>query len=458
MIDYKNRQGYNSVSVLKIIPLVLCMITPVWAALPADSTFTLENGMRVILSQVPDRQSVAILCYYTTGALDESEGFQGFSFFYGSMHGLFTTENQKSYYSFRRLTENGGIYENTSAHDSCHFLQLVTEEELNNALWSESENIFLLSPTEDELKHLIDFSVGIAERYRAQNALFNAHMWMYDQIFLSHPGYAVPLNGDAAQIRSWSTASILRQINRFKDPARVILVVTGSFDPDQAQDSIEKYFEGMGTPSPAQSGNAKAARANKSAPIRKRSWWRDNLDQHYLMIGYRLPGRITNTNLENEDYLISRAVVHYLTQPGINHLDHMINQVNKLQVNIVTDLTEHHHENALIIRLSAQDRTSLEKARLIVTSELIALENRKISPLHLKSIRAALKTGFYKKMANLGERALEIARNFHLFGQINPTLKFDNDLHKLDQTSFMRVIRRYFTEDKQILLYVYKKD
>lgn len=420
--------------------------------------FTLENGMRVILSPVPDRQAVAILSYYTTGAIEDPLEYTGFSFFYGSMHGIFTTENQKSYYSFRRLTENGGIMQNNIAHDACCFLQIATEEELNNALWSESENIFLLSPTAPELRQLIDHSVDVATQFGPQNTLFNARHWMFNQLFLARPGYAAPVIGNPDQIRTWTFEGINRQIRRFKDPARVILVVTGAFDPLLAQDSIQKYFEGMGTPSAPATDSQRENRASKSSPIRKRSWWRENVDQHYLLVGYRLPGQITTTRSSNEEFFVSRALFHFLVNPGLNHLDHMINQVNRLEVTISAEITENIHENAMLFRLGAKDRTSLEKARYILSSEIDSLANRKMSLLQMRSIKAALKNDFYKKMADLGDRAIEIARNFHLFAQINPLDRFEKDLNHLDQNAIIRVIRRYFSEDKQVLLYVYKKE
>lgn len=457
MIDYRTLADYNLNSVLKTFLIVFCLVQPIWAAPSAESTFVLENGMRVILSQIPERQAVAILSYYTTGAIEDIAEHTGFSFFYGSMHGLFTTENQKPYYSFRRLTENGGIMHYNIAHDDCYFLQIAAEEELNNALWSESENIFLLSPSESELKQLKDYTAEIARQFGPQNILYNARLWMFNQLFLARPGYANPLVGNPDQIRSWTYDDILKQIKRFKDPAQVILVVTGAFDPSQAQDNIQKYFEGMGTPrSPPQS--LSAPRANQSSSIRKRSWWRDGLETQHLQIGYRLPGLITSSQSTEADHFVSRAIFKFLISPGLSHLDHMINRVNQLQVTISAEITENIHENALFISFAAKDRNSLEKAKFILTSELQALSNRKISLLQMKSIKAALKNEFYMKMADLGKRAIEIAKSFHMFGLINPTEQFERNIQRLDQNSIMRVIKKYFTEDRQVQLYVYKKE
>jgi len=458
VIDYLSPRVYNLSSVLKTIPLVLFLLNPMWAAPSAESTFVLENGMRVIVSPVTDRQAVVILCYYKIGALDEPPGYSGFSSFYGSMHGLFTTENQKSYYSYRRLTENGGFTQHFITHDSCYFLQVAAEEELNNALWSESENIFLLSPTDAELKSLTDFSVDYARRFGPQNTLFNARTWIFNQLFLSHPGYADSLIGNPAQISSWTTGDILKQIRRFKDPAQVILVVTGAFEPLQAQDSIQKYFEVTGNTEPSVFPAVTPSQASKSAPIRKRSWWREGLDHHYLLVGYRLPGMVGSEKTSNEEYFVSLALFHYLINPGINHLGYMINQVNDLKVSVAAEITRNIHENAILISLGSADRTSLEKARLIITAELEALANRKMSLQQMKSLKATLKTDFFKKMANLDERAIEIARNFHLFGLINPEERFSRDIGKLDQNAIMKVVRKYFSPEKQTLLYVYKKE
>lgn len=458
MIDYPPQHAYNLRNVLKFTPLLLCLLFPLWVTAQTDSLFTLENGTRVILSPLPQRQAVAILSYYTTGALDDPKDFQGFSWFYGSMHGYFTTENQKSYYSFRRLTENGGLSRNNISHDNAYFLQVATEEELNNALWSESENIFLLSPTDNELRQLFDFAIDIAAYYGPQNTLHQARMWMQSQLFIHQPGYSYSIFGTPEMFKSWTISDINRQIRRFKDPNRVILVVTGAFDPVTAKDSIQKYFEGMGAPMPDENSPRPAPPDNTIKPTTRRSWWRENLDQHYLFIGYRLPGISSGSGRSQEEYFLSMAIYHYLSQPPISQLDHMLNRVNKLSVSITSEITQNQTENGILIRLGAKERSSLEKARFILTKELESLANRKLSLLQMKGLKAALKTDFFKKMADLGERAVLLARSLHFFGSITPKEHFDSDIDKLDQNSFMRTIRKYFSEDKQRLLYVFKKE
>jgi predicted Zn-dependent peptidase len=456
MVDTPSHRGYNPVSVLKSISLLLCLLTPLGAAPSTETHFTLENGMRVILSPLPQRQAVAILSYYTTGAMEDTEPFQGISWFYGSMHGYFTTENQKSYYSFRRLTENGGLSRNSIAHDAAYFLQVATEEELNNALWSESENIFLLSPTDTELRHLFDFSLGIAGHYGPQNTLHQARMWMHTQLFLNNPGYATSLFGTPEQIKTWTIPDVLRQMKRFKDPSRVILVVTGSFNPLSAQDSIQKYFEGMGAPA-AVSVNKTSPDAPVS-PTTRRSWWRESLDQHYLLIGYRLPGIASGSDRAHEDFFTAMAIYHYLTQSPLNQLHRMLNRVNRLSVNITTEITQNQGANAILIRLGSSDRTTLEKARYILSREFDSLANRKLTLLQMKGLKASLKTGFYKKMADLGERAVLLAQSLHFYNHINPVERFEQDINRLDQNTIMRTVRRIFSEDKQITLYAFKKE
>ena len=57
---------------------------------------------------------------------------------------------------------------------------------------------------------------------------------------------------------------------------------------------------------------------------------------------------------------------YYLTDPRFARLDHILNTVNKLDVEIESNFTDYMEANCLTIQISSPKRINLEKAKYIL--------------------------------------------------------------------------------------------
>ena len=57
---------------------------------------------------------------------------------------------------------------------------------------------------------------------------------------------------------------------------------------------------------------------------------------------------------------------YYLTDPRFVRLDHILNTVNKLNVEIESTFTDYMEANCLTIQISSPERINLEKAKYVL--------------------------------------------------------------------------------------------
>ena len=89
---------------------------------------------------------------------------------------------------------------------------------------------------------------------------------------------------------------------------------------------------------------------------------------------------------------------YYLTDPRLARLDHILNTVNDLDIEIDSDFTDYMEANCLTIQLSSTRRINLEKAKYVVEKEFQALRSLPIGNNDIKAVRSLMEIDFLKGM------------------------------------------------------------
>ncbi|MCA9552305.1 MAG: insulinase family protein [Myxococcales bacterium] len=222
-------------------------------ALPFEQ-YTLKNGLTVILHQDRRLPLVAVSVWYDVGGLHEREGRSGFAhlfehmMFQGSEH---VGEDQH----FRILEQIGGTQMNgTTDFDRTNYFETVPANELETALWLESDRMGWLLPsmTDDSLKNQID----VVQNERRQSVVNQPYGLMNEQIThilypKPHPYYGDVI-GSMEDIAAASLDDVKDFFLTYYTPANATLVLAGDFDVDAAKALVEKYFGPItGRPKPA---------------------------------------------------------------------------------------------------------------------------------------------------------------------------------------------------------------
>ena len=214
------------------------------AALPREiRCHRLGNGLDVVLH--PDRALplVAVNLWYHVGSKNERPGRTGFAhlfehmLFQGSAH-VGTNDH------FRHLQRIGGVANGSTWYDRTNYYETVPAQELDLALWLESDRMGHLLPGLDQGK--LDNQREVVMNERRQRVDNQPYGRPYERLFEllvppDHP-YHWPVIGTMADIASATLDDVRSFFRTWYVPNNAVLTLAGDFDPDDALARVERWF------------------------------------------------------------------------------------------------------------------------------------------------------------------------------------------------------------------------
>jgi zinc protease len=242
------------VALIQILALALSLITATQAAAPpaapaADAikipfqTYTLPNGLTVILA--PDRSTptVAVEVWYHVGSKNELPGRTGFAHLFE--HVMFTGSGHAPYGVHEKLTNGvGGSNNGTTDNDRTMYYETVPSNYLETALWLESDRMGYLLDTLDLAK--LNAQRDIVKNERRQR-VDNQPYGRAGEIVLQatypagHP-YSWDVIGSMADLSAASEEDVKNFFRLYYAPNNAFLSIAGDFDPAQAKTWVATYF------------------------------------------------------------------------------------------------------------------------------------------------------------------------------------------------------------------------
>ena len=203
-----------------------------------------ENGLQVILSPDHSLPLVAVNVWYAAGPANEPAQRTGFAhlfehlMFQGSAH---VGDDQH----FKLLESRGASYINGSTHfDITNYYETVPANELELALWLESDRMGFLSPAISPVSLENQRQVVMNERrWRVDNSPYGPSREKLLQTLLpaEHPYYG-NIIGSMADLDRATVADVKQFYEQYYSPANASLVIAGDFDTAQAKAWVARYF------------------------------------------------------------------------------------------------------------------------------------------------------------------------------------------------------------------------
>ncbi len=268
--------------------LCLCFLvaTPAFAD-DAVTTFTLDNGMDVVVIEDHRAPVVVQMVWYRAGSADEKPGVSGVAHFLE--HLLFKgTETMEPGEFSATVARNGGSDNAFTSYDYTAYFQRVAADRLELMMKMESDRMVNLQLDEEDI--LTERDVIIEERnQRIENnpsALFREQQGAAQ--YLNHR-YGVPIIGWQHEMVDLSLDDALDYYKTYYAPNNAILVVAGDVDPGQVRDLAETYYGVI----PANPDLPERTRAQEPRQLaERRIYYQDaRVAQPYLQRSYLAPER-----------------------------------------------------------------------------------------------------------------------------------------------------------------------
>lgn len=209
-------------------------------------SFTLDNGMQVVL--VPDNRSPVVvhMVWYDAGAVDEPEGQTGIA--HMLEHMMFKgTDNVPPGEFSKRVAKLGGRDNAFTGQDYTAYYQKIGRDNLTQVVELEADRIANLNISDEHFQPERD--VVLEERSsRTDNnpiALFYEKFNHYH--FPDHP-YGDPIIGWRKDIENYTLENAIDWYKKFYAPENAIVVFAGALAMDEAQWLTSRYYGGLENP------------------------------------------------------------------------------------------------------------------------------------------------------------------------------------------------------------------
>ncbi len=202
--------------------------------------FTLDNGLRVVLSPDHAIPVVSIAVYYDVGSRNEKEGRTGFAHLFEHM--MFQgSENVPKAAHFQYIFNAGGTMNGTTSTERTNYFETLPSNYLPLAFWLESDRMRSLKVTQENLDNQRN-AVQEEKRLRYDNQPYvNAFLRMNELIF-TNPANAHSTIGSMEDLDAATIDDIREFFRIYYAPNNAVLSVVGDFDTGEARSLVEKYF------------------------------------------------------------------------------------------------------------------------------------------------------------------------------------------------------------------------
>ncbi|WP_108643514.1 M16 family metallopeptidase [Fuscovulum blasticum] len=228
----------------RLLPLFLALaasLAPLDAARAETvSTFTLKNGLEVVVIE-DHRAPVAVqMIWYKVGAADEPAGKSGIAHFLE--HLMFKGTDKIPPGAFSSMIEAQGGDDNAfTSWDYTAYFQHIAADRLDLVMGMEADRMRNLRLTEEDVT--TERQVILEERAQrtdsSPGALLSEQMRAAQ--YLNGP-YGVPVIGWRHEIEQLNREDALDYYRRFYAPNNAILIIAGDVTPDQVRALAEKHY------------------------------------------------------------------------------------------------------------------------------------------------------------------------------------------------------------------------
>ena len=210
----------------------------------AFEKYTLPNGLDVILSRDARVPMVAVNLWYHVGPANEEPGRTGFAHLFEHM--MFQSSKHVPPDSHFKLLEAAGASDvnGTTDYDRTNYFQTVPANQLELALWLESDRMGYLLDKVDQAA--LSNQQDVVRNERRQSVENQPYGLAEEQLVQSlfpkgHPYYGNVI-GSHEDIQAVKLEDVRRFFRQFYSPNNASLAIVGDFEPAQARIWVDRYF------------------------------------------------------------------------------------------------------------------------------------------------------------------------------------------------------------------------
>jgi zinc protease len=204
---------------------------------------TLKNGLRVITVEDHSAPVVAVSITYNVGSRNERQGRTGFAHLFEHM--MFKgSENVGSGEHFMLVFNNGGNMNGTTNEDRTNYFEVLPANQLDLALFLESDRMKSLAITKDNLDNQRN-AVQEERRLGVDNQAYGKSDEVQQGLIYDNFAYKHTTIGSMEDLNAASVEDVSSFFKMYYAPNNAVLTLVGDFKTDEALAKIRSSFESI---------------------------------------------------------------------------------------------------------------------------------------------------------------------------------------------------------------------
>ncbi|HEX4886984.1 MAG TPA: pitrilysin family protein [Luteibaculaceae bacterium] len=407
--------------------------------------YTLSNGLRVLLHHDPSTSMAAVNVLYDVGSKDEDPHLTGFAHLFE--HLMFGGSIHVSSYDepLQRIGAQNNAFTST---DITNYYITLPKDNLETALWLESDRMLSLAFTENSLE--VQRKVVIEEfKQRYLNQPYG-DVWLLLRplVYQVHPYQWATIGKEISHIEQAEMSQVKAFFNKHYNPSNAILSIAGGIDMDQTIAWVEKWFGGI-------AAGEKYHRQLPEEPAqlaeRQLTVYRD-VPQDAIYVAYRMPGKYT------PEYYLADLISDLLSRGNSSRFEQALREPNSPFTSLEAYVTGEIEYGLFMIQAKLSEGTQPQDAMEALYRMLNQVAEKECEERELQKLKNKLgflyeynRTSVLNKAMGLAQGELHQTANlineeFSRYEQISPSA-MKAYAHQLFQASNRSVL--YYLKNKQ---------
>lgn len=202
---------------------------------------TLDNGLKVVISEDDSAPTAIVAVYYNIGFRIEPKNRTGFAHLFEHM--MFQGSEHLGKMEFIRLVQrNGGVLNGSTRFDFTNYFEIVPAHTLEMMLWAEADRMRGLAITQENLTNQQEV-VKNEVKVNVLNRPYGGFPWLWMPQYANVNWYnAHNFYGELRDLDAATLDDVQQFFDTYYAPNNAAVVVVGDVDPEQTLAWIEKYF------------------------------------------------------------------------------------------------------------------------------------------------------------------------------------------------------------------------
>jgi predicted Zn-dependent peptidase len=400
-------------------------------------TFTLENGMKIIVLEDNSIPNANMYLFYKVGSRNEYPGITGISHFFEHM--MFNGAKKYGPKEFDRVMEaNGGSNNAYTTQNVTVYTDWFPNHTMEVMFDLEADRIADLNFDTT----MIESERGVILSERSTGLENNPMEELWDEVqsaaFFAHP-YRWPIIGYESDIKNWTKQDLENYFHTYYAPNNCVVVIAGDVKFDWVKTLAEKYF----APIPKGPKPRDIHTVEPEQKGEKRVFVKRDVPTPNLLFAYHVP----QTN--SDEYYALDLLESILSSGKTSRLYKSIVDEKQLAIEIGTYMDDAFDPTVMWVYAVANQDVKADVLEKAITDEIDKVVKDGITDNELQKVKNQKLMEFYHTMETINGKANTIGTYEVFFGDYKKLFSAPDDYSKVTKEDIQQVAQKYFTKDNR---------